>query len=277
MAVVVETAVAESLEDKKVRLKGLLRELGRVTVAFSGGVDSALLLKAAVSSLGPSAVLAVTVSSPVHPAWERAEAERLARDLGVQHIVVESNEVQDEAFAANSPDRCYVCKFGRFGELIRIAQERGFAHVLDGSNVDDSHDFRPGQRAAAELGVRSPLREAGFTKADVRAYSRELGLPTWDRPSQACLASRFPYGERITAEGLVQVEQAEDYLRGVVAGSIRVRHHGNLARIEVEPARLEDILAHKDDVIAHLRALGFKYVTLDLAGFRSGSMNEALS
>jgi len=160
-----KTVVSESLEDKKLRLERILRELGQVAVAFSGGVDSALLLKAAVRGLGTSAVLAVTVSSPVHPAWERAEAEWLAGDLGVRHIVIESDELEDESFVSNSPDRCYVCKFARFRELKRIAREHGFAHVVDGSNVDDLHDFRPGQRAAAEHGVRSPLREAGFTKA----------------------------------------------------------------------------------------------------------------
>ncbi len=272
-----KTVVSESLEDKKLRLERILRELGQAAVAFSGGVDSALLLKAAVRGLGPSAVLAVTVSSPVHPAWERAEAEWLAGDLGVRHIVIESDELEDESFVSNSPDRCYVCKFARFRELKRIAREHGFAHVVDGSNVDDLHDFRPGQRAAAEHEVRSPLREAGFTKADIRTYSRELDLHTWDRPSQACLASRFPYGERITAQGLTQVGQAEDFLRSVVSGAVRVRHHGNLARVEVEPAQLGALLARKDDVATHLHALGFTYVTLDLVGFRSGSMNEVLS
>jgi uncharacterized protein len=245
-------------------------------VAFSGGVDSSLLLKLAVDSLDSDNVLAVTVASPVHPTWEREEAESLARSLSVTHIVAETDELEDESFAGNPPDRCYICKFGRFSQLVAIAQERGFPHVLDGGIADDVQDYRPGRRAAHELGVRSPLREVGFTKREVRALSRMLGLPTWNRPSRACLASRFPYGERITHEGLRRVDRAERILLEMGIEQMRVRHHGDLARIEVLPEEFPRLMSRRDEVTGRLRDLGFVYVTLDLAGFRSGSMNEVL-
>jgi uncharacterized protein len=212
----------------------------------------------------------------VHPDRERREAEALARSLGVTHVLVDHNELENEDFVANPADRCYVCKFSRFGELVSLARARGFDHVLDGGNVDDLTDYRPGQRAAEEHAVRSPLKEAGFTKSDIRVVSKALGLPTWNAPSQACLASRFPYGERITAEGLRQVDQAEDFLQGIVHGPLRVRHHGKLARIEVEPDSFPLALSRRDEIVDYLQTLGFTYITLDLSGYRSGSMNEVL-
>lgn len=263
-------------EAKRTALDGILRGLARVAVAFSGGVDSSFLLRVAVDCLGAHNVLAVTVASPVHPQWEREEAQALARSLAVEHLIVDSDELENEAFVANPADRCYVCKFGRFSELIRLARERGFAYVVDGGNADDVTDYRPGQRAADELGVRSPLKEAGFTKADIRAQSRLLGLPTWDRPSRACLASRFPYGERITREALHQVDQAEEFLLGLGLRQMRVRHHGNLARVELLPEGFELAMSQREQLVARFKELGFTYVTLDLAGFRSGSMNEVL-
>jgi uncharacterized protein len=274
--IAVMDAHSSPLQTRRDRLGTILRDMGQVAVAFSGGVDSSLLLRVAVDSLGAPNVLAITVASPVHPQWEREGAESLARSLGVEHLVVESDELGDDAFVANPPDRCYICKFGRFSELARLAEARGFSSVADGGNADDTSDYRPGQRAADELGVRSPLREAGFTKADVREVSRILGLPTWDRPSRACLASRFPYGERITLDGLRQVDQAEDFLMKMGIRQLRVRHHGNLARIELAPEDFGLAMSHREQVVARLRALGFAYVTLDLAGFRSGSMNEVL-
>ena len=265
-----------NLEVRQATLERILQQMGRVVVAFSGGVDSSFLLKVAVDCLGKNNVLAVTVASPVHPDWERCEAEELARKLDVLHLILPSNELEIEEFVANPPDRCYVCKFNRFGRLVEIARERGFIHVVDGSNVDDLGDHRPGQRAASERGVVSPLTEAGLTKADIRAASHQLGLPTWDRPSQACLASRFPYGERLTAEGLAGVGRAEEYLRGLGLRQVRVRRHAGLARIEAEPQDFPAILSRRTEIYTSLQALGFAYVSLDLLGFRSGSMNEVL-
>jgi len=275
-ASIIPSPSAGVLDARRAALDGTLRGLGRVAVAFSGGVDSSFLLRAAVDCLGAPNVLAVTVASPVHPGWEREEAQSLARSLGVEHLIVESNELKNDEFAANPPDRCYICKFGRFTELTRLAREHGFSSVLDGGNADDVNDYRPGQRAADELGVRSPLREAGLSKADVRALSRLLGLPTWDRPSRACLASRFPYGERITREGLRQVDEAESFLQRLGIRQLRVRHHGSLARIELAPEDFGVTMSHREELVARLKGLGFTYVTLDLAGFRSGSMNEVL-
>jgi len=264
------------IDAKQAKLEHILREMGRVTLAFSGGFDSTLLLKISADCLSANNVLAITISSPIHPDRERREAEELAHSFDVQHILVESDELQYEDFVANPPDRCYLCKFTRFGELVKIAQSHGFDHVLDGGNADDLNDYRPGHKAVQQHGVRSPLQEAGFSKADVRTLSKSLDLPTWNRPSQACLASRFPYGERITAAGLDRVDRAENFLRGIVSGQIRVRHHGNLARIEVQPDQFFLLLAQKENINARLKSLGFAYATLDLTGFRSGSMNEVL-
>jgi uncharacterized protein len=269
--------VNDDLHRKHDRLKAVLGELGGVVIAYSGGVDSSLLLKAAVDVLGPRA-LAVTATSPTYPAKEVEEAVRLARDLGARHRVIETDELAMESFAANPPERCYYCKTELFQKLIAIAREEGLPFVVDGANTDDVGDYRPGLRAGAELGVRSPLREAGLGKDEVRALSRELGLPTWDKPSFACLASRFPYGDRITADRLKQVAAAEQALRDLGFAQIRVRHHGDTARIEVDPTEFPAIIQpdHRARIVRAFRELGYVYVTLDLAGYRTGSMNEGL-
>lgn len=271
------TLVDDELRNKYESLKTLLGDLGGVVIAYSGGADSSLLLKVAVDVLGPRA-LAITATSPTYPPKEVEEATRLARELGARHRIIGTDELETEAFANNPPERCYYCKTELFQKLVAIACEEGLPVVADGANVDDVGDYRPGLRAGAELGVRSPLREAGLGKDDVRAISRELGLPTWDKPSFACLASRFPYGDRITAENLKQVAAAEQVLRGLGFQQIRVRHHGDTARIEVDPAEFPAIIhpERRDRIVRAFRELGYLYVTLDLAGYRTGSMNEPL-
>jgi len=245
-----------------------------VVVAYSGGVDSTFLASIAHDALGEKA-LAVTAFSPTYPASEIAQAESLARQLGLRHILIETNELEDPSFVANDPLRCYYCKRGLFQLLRRIADEEGLEVVLDGTNYDDLSDYRPGRMAAEELGVRSPLLEAGLTKADIRRLSRSRGLPNWDKPSTPCLATRIPYGTAITVELLRRVSAAEEYLAELGLRQFRVRHHGDIARIEVSA---EDMALFTDgkirlQVVEALRALGYSYVALDLAGYRMGSMN----
>ena len=270
-----------TLQSKYVALQEILRKLGSAVVAFSGGVDSTLLLKVALDVMGRENVLAATAQSPTFPASELETSRRLAGLLGANHRVLRTNELQDKDFAGNPPDRCYHCKRELLGPLQAIARQEGLEHVLEGSNLDDAQDgFRPGMRAVRELGVRSPLREAGLVKADVRALSARLGLPTHDKPSQACLASRIPYGEPITEEKLKRIERAEEMLRQSGFGQLRVRSHGTTARIEL--GRDEDLSRLLEDetrrsVVAGLKKLGFIYVTVDLEGYRTGSMNAPLA
>ncbi len=268
----------KSKEEKFVRLKEIFRSMERVVVAYSGGVDSTLLLKAARETLGEQNIVAVTALSPLYPDRELAGAKRMAQQMGVKHILIESNELEIEGFSKNPTNRCYLCKKELFEEIQDLARKEAISFVVEGSTLDDEKDHRPGRRAIQELGIRSPLQEARFTKEDVRELSRTLGLPTWDKPSFACLASRFPYGEEITPEGLRMVEEAENFLFSLGFKQVRVRHYQSLARIEVYPEEMSRLMngALRDRVVASLKKIGYRYVTLDLQGFRSGSMNEVL-
>lgn len=264
------------LAEKFTHLKELLKSYGNVLVAFSGGVDSTLLLKVAHAVLGDK-VLAVTANSEIYPPGEVEEARSLAITIGVAHVVFETKGLKSAAFTGNPPDRCYHCKKELYSQLLTIAREKGIHCVVDGVNADDASDYRPGMRAGVEMGVQTPLKEAGLTKQEIHALSRELGLPTADKPANPCLASRFPYGTEITREGLEMVHMSEVFLRGLGIPQLRVRHHGNLARIEVPGEYLGLVVERSRIVAAKLKEIGYAYVGLDLQGYRTGSMNETLS
>jgi uncharacterized protein len=262
-------------EESYARLVERLRGLGGVLVAYSGGVDSTLLAVAAREAL-PGRSPAVLAVSPTCPRSEIESAEATAAALDLDFLEVETDELADPDFIANPPDRCYYCKKELFGLLSELAADRGLAHVADGSNADDAADHRPGRRAADELGIVSPLQDAGLTKRDIRDISRMLGLPTAEKPSMACLASRFPYGTPIDEAGLDRVGAAEAALRALGFGQMRVRVHGDVARLEVAPAELAHAFADRAAVSAALKTAGFTYAALDLDGYRSGSLNETL-
>ena len=257
------------------RLNEILAELGGVVVGYSGGIDSTLLAKVAHDALGERAVI-VTGDSEAFPQGEVEAALEVAAALGFSVARVRTHEMHNERFRINNPDRCYHCKTELFGVLHAVAQERGIPWVADGSNADDVHDHRPGMRAAEEIGVRSPLREAGLRKSDIRALARYLGVPNWDKPSFACLSSRFPYGTEITHELLQRVDRCEQALRELGFRQFRVRHHDTVCRIEVEAEDIPRVVAMREEITERFRDAGYLYVTVDLEGFRSGKMNDVL-
>ena len=261
--------------DKLQALKAYLQELGSVAVAFSSGVDSTFLLKVAHDTLGDNAI-AVTARSCSFPKRELEEAKAFCQAQGIRHFIVESEELQIDGFSHNPKNRCYLCKHELFEKIIALAKENGIRYVAEGSNMDDNGDYRPGLQAVAELQVKSPLRHVGLTKQEIRDYSHQLGLPTWDKQSFACLSSRFVYGEEITEQKLGMVDQAEQLLLDLGFHQLRVRIHGTIARIEVLPDEFEKLLQNREQIVTEFKKYGFTYVTMDLQGYRMGSMNETL-
>jgi uncharacterized protein len=269
---------SKSLDDKFNKLKENLKSMDRVIIAFSGGVDSTFLLKAASQS-GLSEILAVTGVSESLPQDELSFARAFTSSLDIKHRTIITEELKDTNYANNPPDRCYYCKKDLFSRLRKIAEEEKYPFILDGTNADDVHEWRPGRRAAQEEGVKSPLLDAALSKKEIRDISRRFGLSTWDKPATPCLSSRFQYGQRITAEALERVSKAEGFIRKIGIREFRVRDHSEVARIEVLPEEFRIFMNNtvRDEVVSFLRSIGYKYVTLDLQGFRSGSANEVLS
>ncbi len=263
--------------EKKIQLiRGRINQLRRAVIAFSGGVDSSVVLKIAVEELGENA-LAITASSPAMPGSELEEAKSIASLIGAKHEIIFTQEMNDPNYANNPINRCYFCKTELYSDLRKIAADRGFDFILDGANANDAYDFRPGMKAASEHKVISPLREAGITKDDVRIIARQLDLPNWNKPSSPCLSSRFPYGTKITPDGLRKVEKAEQFIRNLgVQGNLRVRYLEKLARIEVDRGEFAILTENCDELTSYFNHLGFEFVELDLRGFKSGRLNEKM-
>jgi len=266
-----------SVEEKAANLKKIIHDMGTVLIAFSGGVDSTFLAVTAHEVLGNKS-LAVFASSPVAPPMEKEDAASIARQFGLNFRTIDSREMDNPDFVANPPERCYYCKKELFSELKPIAMEEGLAWIADGTNADDLGDYRPGRKAGYEADIRSPLLEAGLTKDEIRKLSKEKGLPTWDKPASPCLASRIPYGIAVTAETLYKIAQGEIYLRSLGLRQLRLRHHGDIARIELDEKDMERVMKVdvRRGIVEHLKKLGYKYITLDLTGYRTGSLNEVL-
>jgi len=271
-----ENVSLEALEKRLGELEGIVAPHGSALVAFSGGVDSSLALAVAARTLPKGKVLAVTSNNETYLPSELDLARDFVASLGVEHLVVNTRELDDPNYASNPKNRCYFCKSTLYSDLTKIAGEKGYACVVDGANKDDEGDYRPGREAAKELGVVSPLSLAGVSKAEVRELARHLGLPTWDKPALACLSSRFPYGQEITLEKLTQVARAEEFMRSRGYRQVRVRHHGEIARLEVGSGEMERAFAEREEISAELKTAGFLYVTLDLAGYTPGSLNAVL-
>jgi len=271
-----DTVTTDTLRKRLAKLQRILAPHESALVAFSGGVDSSLALAVAARALPKDRVLAVTSNNETYLPSELDLAREFAESLGVEHLIVNTRELDNPDYASNPTNRCYFCKSTLYSDLAKLAEEKGYACVVDGANKDDEGDYRPGRKAARELGVVSVLSEAGMTKAEVRELAKYLGLPTWDKPALACLSSRFPYGQEITPEKLSQVARAEEFLRREGFLQVRVRHHGEIARLEVGPEELERAFAMREKISTELQDAGFLYVTLDLAGYKSGSLNAAL-
>jgi pyridinium-3,5-biscarboxylic acid mononucleotide sulfurtransferase len=269
--------MAATVEEKRDYLLRIIGEMAGCVIGFSGGVDSTFLFAVAREVLGDRAI-AVTITSEIHPEWELQEAREVAGLIGGRHRILATNALEIPGLAENPDNRCYVCKKAIAAELWMIAREEGVSFVLDGGNVDDRGDYRPGRQAAIEAGIRSPLDEAGLTKDDIRQLSRDMELPTWDKPSYACLISRFPYGVYLTREKMRMVATAEDFLREMGLRTVRVRFHGDVARLELGEEEYERV-AHelRQEVVARVKEAGFTYVALDLQGYRTGAMNEVLA
>ncbi|MDA3793436.1 MAG: ATP-dependent sacrificial sulfur transferase LarE [Elusimicrobia bacterium] len=267
----------DKIDIKFNRLKKIIADAGSLAVAYSGGVDSNFLLKVS-SDLLENNLIAVTATSESYPDSEHREALNEAKNLGVKHIVIESSELQIKDFSDNPPERCYYCKVELFKKILTVAEENNIDYAADGANYDDRGDFRPGIKAGDELGVLHPLMEAELTKAEIRELSKRKGLNTWDKPAYACLASRVPYGEKITAKKLTMIERAERYVKELGIKQVRVRHHGDMARIEVKERDIEKLLSEntRNNLVREFKEIGYLYVTVDIEGFRSGSMNEVL-